>query len=282
MNSATRDARERLAVAGRIAREAGESILRHYGRTAHDTKDGGSPVTAADLEANEHIVTAIRKAWPGEAILAEESRDSRERLDADLVWLVDPLDGTREFLARNGEFSVMIGLVVSGVPILGVVYVPVRRLLYRAAAGDGAWAEEAGSVRRLRCAAPAPSALRMVGSRSHGDATIEAIRAALGVVEVRPSGSVGLKCALIAEGECDVYVHPVPYLSEWDTCAPEVILREAGGEVTDCVGERLGYNKAEPSQPHGIIACASEVHAQVLAGIRPLYDAAVARRAGAD
>ena len=264
-----------------MAREAGERVLLHYGRTAHQTKEGGSPVTAADLASNEWIVRSIREAWPGEAILAEESADSASRLGADLVWLVDPLDGTKEFLAQNGEFSVMIGLVAGGRSVMGVVYVPVRGLLYRAAEGEGAWAEDAGGSRRLRCAVPSPEALRMVGSRSHGDETIDAMQRALGVVDVRPSGSVGIKCALIAEGERDLYVHPVPYLQEWDTCAAEVLLREAGGEVTDCRGGRLRYNKQDPSQPDGIVACAAEIHARVLALIRPLYETAVARRAGA-
>jgi 3'(2'), 5'-bisphosphate nucleotidase len=99
---------------------------------------------------------------------------------------------------------------------------------------------------------------------------------ALGITDVRPSGSVGVKCGLIAQGERDLYVHPVPYLKEWDTCAPEAILRQAGGDVTDCLGEPLRYNKPDPRQPHGIVACGPGLLDGVLATIRPVYRAAAA------
>jgi 3'(2'), 5'-bisphosphate nucleotidase len=135
--------------------------------------------------------------------------------------------------------------------------------------------ESGGSRRELRCAPADAARLRMVGSRSHPDPLIEAMRGALGIEDVRPSGSVGIKCALIAEGERDLYIHPVPYLKEWDTCAPELIVTEAGGVVTDCRGDALRYNKDSPSQPHGIVACGPDVHEAVLRVIKPLYDAAM-------
>lgn len=255
-------------------------MLEHYGETRHGTKEGGSPVTAADLAANEHIVTALRSRWPSDAVLAEESADDPSRLGADRVWVVDPLDGTREFLARNGEFSVMIGLVESGEPVLGVVHLPASGTLYAAERGWGSWKESASGERtRMQCGRGRPSEIRMVGSRSHGDRLLERMVEVLGVRDVRPSGSVGIKCARIAEGERDLYIHPVPYLKEWDTCAPEVVLREAGGRVTDCRGHRLRYNKADPTQPDGILACVPALHAPVLDRIGPLY-AAEARGGG--
>jgi 3'(2'), 5'-bisphosphate nucleotidase len=103
---------------------------------------------------------------------------------------------------------------------------------------------------------------------------------ALRITDVQPSGSVGIKCALIAEGKRDLYIHPVPYLKEWDTCAPEVLLREAGGRVTDCLGGPLRYNKTEPAQAHGIVACAAEIHAEVMRVIAPLYESALSGRSG--
>jgi 3'(2'), 5'-bisphosphate nucleotidase len=280
VTDATPDVLERLDLAIRLAREAGERILHLYGATAHETKVGGSPVTAADLAANAAIVAGIAAAYPGEAILAEESEDSPARLLAERVWIVDPLDGTREYLSRNGEFSVMIGLAEAGRPVLGVVYLPVHGLLYAAAAGAGAWSERGGVRRPLRCMAPKLDALRLVGSRSHADPMVARVCDALGIDDIRPSGSVGIKCALIAEGERDLYIHPVPYLKEWDTCAPEVVLREAGGVVTDCRGAPLEYNKANASQPHGIVACPREIHAHVMQTIRPAYEAALGRRSG--
>jgi 3'(2'), 5'-bisphosphate nucleotidase len=261
-----------LDAAVRLAREAGGAAMAFYGRARAETKSGGSPVTEADHAANDVIVAGLRAAFPGDSILSEESRDDRSRLESRRVWIVDPLDGTKEFLAENGEFSIMIGLVEAGEPVLGVVYRPDGDLLYRAAAGEGARVEWSGTEAPLEPAAPS-GALRMVGSRSHSDPLIEAMREALGVTDVAPSGSVGVKCALIAEGRRDLYVHPVPYLKEWDTCAPEVILREAGGTVTDCRGERLRYNKEDPRQPHGILATAPGAHDRVLEVIRPLYEA---------
>lgn len=269
------DRAHELDEVSRLAREAGRAAMAFYGRASAEIKSGGSPVTEADHAANGVIVPGLREAFPGDAILSEESRDDRSRLDAHRVWIVDPLDGTKEFLAENGEFSIMIGLVEDGEPVLGVVYRPEGDVLYRAASGTGAWAERGGSGQRLEPDS-AGSSLRMVGSRSHSDPLIESMRDALGIEDVQPSGSVGIKCALIAEGRRDLYVHPVPYLKEWDTCAPEVILREAGGEVTDCLGNRLRYNKEDTRQPHGILATAPGVHGQVLRTVRPLYEKSLA------
>jgi 3'(2'), 5'-bisphosphate nucleotidase len=273
VGDATPDVLERLRFAAVAAREAGRRILRHYGRTEHETKAGGSPVTDADLEANAYLVEAIGREYAGEPVLAEESADPAARRGADHIWIVDPLDGTKEFLAGNGEFSVMIGWVARGKPVAGVVYLPAHGLLYAGGSGSGAWAEIDGARRELRCVPAKGGAVRLVGSRSHPDPLLVRMRDALGIDDVQPSGSVGIKCALIAEGERDLYIHPVPYLKEWDTCAPEAILTEAGGTVTDCLGAPLGYNKEKPSQPHGIVASGGDIHDDVLRTIIPLYEA---------
>ncbi len=122
-----------------------------------------------------------------------------------------------------------------------------------------------GERTRLRVSKADLSNLRLVGSRSHAEPLLERLQESLGIEDVEPCGSVGVKCSRIAEGRRDLYVHPVPYLKEWDTCAPEVLLREAGGEVTDCLGGRLEYNKPDPHQPHGIVACGG-----ALEELRPL------------
>jgi len=258
-------------------------VLAHYGQSEHETKAGGSPVTAADLASNAHIVAAIRSAYPEDAVLSEESADDGSRVGAARVWVVDPLDGTREFLSGNGEFSVMIGLLEADEPVLGVVHVPVTETTYAAARGVGAWVEtRPGGRRVLEGGGGARPVIRMVGSRSHGDPLLDRMAEALGVADVQPSGSVGIKCARIAEGERDLYIHPVPYLKEWDTCAPEVVLREAGGTVTDCRGRALVYNKAHPTQPDGILASVASLHDRVLATIGPLYAAESAARASTE
>jgi 3'(2'), 5'-bisphosphate nucleotidase len=260
-----------LRVAEGAARAAGSAAMRHYGAADVSFKSNSSPVTAADHAANGVIIAAIREAFPADAILSEEMRDSASRLKASRVWIVDPLDGTKEFLARNGEFAVMIGLAISGEPVLGVIYLPATGVLYSAYRGGGAWVERKGTRSRLRCRTADYQSLRLVGSRSHPDPLLTRMQVSLGIHDVRPSGSVGVKCALIAEGDRDLYIHPVPYLKEWDTCAPEVLIREAGGTVTDCYGEPLRYNKPDPVQPHGIVVCAPGAHADVLERVTPLF-----------
>jgi len=264
---------EELEVASRLARAAGAAALGFYGKIPTEY-EGSSPVTEADRASNAVIVDGLRKAFPADAILSEESADTPERLSASRVWIVDPLDGTKEFIARNGEFSVMIGLAIGGAAVLGVVFRPEGDVLFAAAQDIGSWVERGGERRRLECDSQVSGAPRLVGSRSHNDPLIQKMSEALGVTDVKPSGSVGLKCALIAENERDLYVHPVPYLKEWDTCAPEVVLREARGWVSDCLGEPLRYNKVKPVQPHGIMACNRSIQESVFRTIQPLYAAA--------
>ena len=261
-----------LNAAALAARAGGRAALRWYGAATATAKHDASPVTAADHAANDAILEILAREAPGWAVLSEESRDDPARLARERVWIVDPLDGTREFIAQNGEFAVMIGLAEAGRAVLGAVYLPAADVLYLAAAGEGAWLEAEGTRTRLLCPPVAPGTpLRLVGSRSHPDPLLVRMQEALGITDVKPSGSVGVKCGLIARGERDLYVHPVPYLKEWDTCAPEVVLREAGGTVTDCLGEALVYNKANPAQPHGILASGPAVDEGTRARLAVLY-----------
>ncbi len=235
------------------ARAAGQAAMQFYGRSNHtDTKADRSPVTEADHASNKIIATQLHAAFPDDAILSEESEDNSNRLGHRRVWIVDPLDGTREFLSQNGEFSVMIALLEGEQLVLGVVYCPALDVLYYAAQGEGAFREANGATQRLRVQQPG-SDVRVIGSRSHADPVLAALCVRNGYTDVVPCGSVGIKCARIAEGARDLYVHPVSYLGEWDTAAPEIILREAGGSVTDCTGNPLRYNKPVPRQP-GILA----------------------------
>jgi 3'(2'), 5'-bisphosphate nucleotidase len=261
-------------VARDLARRAGVAAMRFYGSTSALEKSDASPVTEADHAANALIVGSLASLFPADAILSEESRDSERRFRTPRVWIVDPLDGTREFLAQNGEFAVMIGLVEAGEPVLGVVHLPARGVTYGAVRGRGAWVGHPGAWTRLVRGPAVPDGLRLVGSRSHADPLTDRIREVLAIPDLQVCGSVGLKCALVAEGARDLYIHPVPYLKEWDTCAPEVILTEAGGWVSDCRGEPLRYNKADPVQPYGILASAAGCAAAVLARVKPVLETA--------
>jgi 3'(2'), 5'-bisphosphate nucleotidase len=263
-----------LETARRAARQAGAAILHFYGATEWEAKADASPVTQADHASNEVITSAIRAAFPDDAILSEESADSPERLSAARVWIVDPLDGTKEFLAQNGEFSVLIGLAIEGEPVLGAVYLPTTGVLYLAARGMGAWAERGDERRRLEPATlEEGAAVRLVGSRSHPEPFLLRMQEALGITDVAPSGSVGVKCSRIVDGDRDLYVHPAAHLKEWDTCAPEVIATEAGARVTDMHGRPLRYNKPSPAQPHGIMVVSPRVEAALHGRIAELYAA---------
>jgi 3'(2'),5'-bisphosphate nucleotidase len=268
-----------MDAAAELARRAGETIMSLQGRPRARTKAGGSPVTTADRLANRLIVRGLRKQFPGDGVLSEETRDDAARLERERVWIVDPLDGTREFLLGIPEFCVMIGLTIAGDPVLGVVYNPATDTLYGGVLGAGAFLEE-GSVRRpLRVQEWQGSSIRLVGSRSHPDERLLRIQRELEIRDVRVAGSVGVKCSLIARSECDLYVHPVPYLSEWDTCAPEVVLRAAGGVVSDCSGDALRYNKPVPLQPYGILATTASLHARALPVVRGAFQEAAPARA---
>lgn len=244
---------DELRFAADVARAAGAAAMSYYGDVVATMKEGDSPVTAADHAANDLILARIAEAFPTDAVLSEETPDSARRLTTDRVWIVDPLDGTKEFLAQNGEFAIMIGLAVAGRAVLGVVYRPDGDRLYAAAEGHGSWVEDAGGRRTLRVAPVDSAAIRLVGSRSHPTRLLTRVREALAIEDVMPAGSVGVKCSLIAEGRRDLYIHG-NHLKEWDTCAPEVVLREAGGHVSDLNGNPLRYNKPVPDQPDGIIA----------------------------
>jgi 3'(2'), 5'-bisphosphate nucleotidase len=266
----------RLALACAAARAGGDEVRRRYGSTEHALKSPGDPVTEADLAANGAILELLRLGDGGTPVLSEESRDGADRLAHEEIWVVDPLDGTKEFLAGNGEFAVMVGLARAGEAVLGAVYLPAVDVLYAGIVGSGAWVErKEGGRQPLRCVEAKAGRLRLVGSRSHAEPLLVAMQQALGVTDVEPAGSVGVKCGRIAEGRRDLYIHPVPYLKEWDTCAPEAVLRAAGGTVTDCRGGPLRYNQRVPVQRDGIVACGPGI-SWVLSRIGPLYDAAAA------
>ncbi len=255
-----------------LALAAGRALLRHYGGVSAVIKAGGTPVTIADHESSRILSQGLRRAFPHDAIVSEEEDGLIGSPRALRLWLVDPLDGTKEFLAQNGEFSVMLGLAIRGRAVLGVVYAPATDTLWAAAEGLGAFMQRGGTRRKLsRPSGVAAAPPRFVVSRSHADPLVVELAQRLGGGELAPSGSVGLKCARIAEGKSDVYVHPVPHMKAWDLCGPEVILREAGGTVTDCLGLPLRHRRTQPEQPHGIVACAPGLAPQVMAALAPLY-----------
>ena len=255
---------ERFAAA--VAREAGAIVLRWYGDEIRvEWKGRGDPVTGADKEANAHIVAALGRAFPGDAVLAEESADDRSRLGRERLWVVDPLDGTREFVDRNGEFVVMVALTFRGRSVAGAIFHPTSGTLLRAREGGGAWAEDASGVRRLHVSdRDDPAAFRLLVSRSHRSSKIDAVRSALGLRDEQPCGSVGLKMARLARGDADLYVHFGGGTKEWDLGAPDILIHEAGGSVTDIHGARIPYNREDVRTPAPYVASNGVRHREIL------------------
>jgi 3'(2'), 5'-bisphosphate nucleotidase len=259
-----------------LAREAGAAILEHYeGPLNIEQKadaDDREPVTQADRLANEIIVTRLSREFPHDGILAEESIDTSRRLDRPRVWMVDPLDGTTGFIDGNGDFAVQIGLAENGKSVLGVVYQPLTGVLYRAVLGCGAWVErpdqptqQATVSRHNRI-----SNMRLAASRSHRSPRMDQVVVAFGITEEIRRGSVGIKIGLIVEQQCDLYIHLSPRTKQWDTCAPEIILREAGGELTDLFGQPVQYNVRDVQNRNGIVASNGVVHDQLIQQLSPL------------
>jgi len=239
------------ALAGRvavIAQAAGREILEVYaqGGMAATLKQDDSPLTAADLRAQRLIASALAALTPGVPVLSEEGDlpTYAERSLWARHWLVDPLDGTREFLARNGEFTVNIALIEAHAPVLGVVHVPVSDTTYCGIPGEGAWRKEGGApARTLHAATRAADPVRVVGSRSHRGDSLEGFLARIGRHELVGVGS-SLKFCLIAEGLADVYPRLGP-TSEWDTAAGHAVAIAAGGTVVELDGRPLEYNTRE-------------------------------------
>ena len=268
-----------IQVATELARTAGAVLLEHYYspflvEQKVNALDELEEVTAADREANELIVTRLQKEFPADGILAEESTDSDHRLDKDRVWLIDPMDGTKNFIARDGDFAVQIGLAVEGESILGVVYQPVRRVLYRAVRNGGAWLEEEDkpASRMSVSSQTKPSEMVLASSRSHRSPRMERVVGKFGFKHETRRGSVGVKIGLIAERQADLYLHLSPSTKQWDTCGPEAILAEAGGRLTDLFGQPLRYNGLRIDNRNGIVATNGAAHEMVIENLAPLLE----------
>jgi 3'(2'), 5'-bisphosphate nucleotidase len=265
-----------LRLALELAREAGAAILDVYeGPLEIEQKAGADdrePVTQADKIANEIIVTRLSREFPEDGILAEESIDTERRLAKSRVWMIDPLDGTTGFIEGNGDFAVQIGLAENGECMLGVVYQPLTGVLYRAVRGGGAWVErpEMGPERAKVSDHIELATMRLAASRSHRSPRMDRVVQRFGVKQEVRRGSVGIKVGLIVEQQCDLYVHLSPRTKQWDTCAPEIILREAGGKLTDLFGRPLLYNSPEVQNRNGIVASNGVAHGQVIAALGPL------------
>jgi 3'(2'), 5'-bisphosphate nucleotidase len=238
-----------------LAQRAGQAILQVYAREFDvEMKSDRSPLTEADMASHRIICDALHALEPDTPVLSEESArvPFEERSRWQRYFLVDPLDGTKEFVKRNGEFTVNIALIEQHRPVLGVVHVPVRAETYYGAAGLGAYRECQGEARAIQVRQPAADPLVVVGSRSHANPDLAERLAALGAHRMVSMGS-SLKFCLVASGEADFYPRFGP-TSEWDTAAAQAVVEAAGGKVVTLDGAALSYNtKDSLLNPHFLV-----------------------------
>lgn len=247
-----------------IAKGAGRIILqaREEGFHTHTKGDPLDFVTSADLKAEDYILKQLQKAYPQDSILSEERgliRKSPENL-----WMVDPLDGTKNFKEGGDSFSVLIGLCVNGAPVLGVVYVPARGQLYFAEKGKGAYLAEKGTEKQIFVSNTdfMHSALmvhRHPGEPRPEDKLIEYLN-----VRHFPETSGGIKLCRVGSGSADFHINTNPRVKKWDTCAGQVILEEAGGMITDIHGKALDYFKEGSGWPNSFVASNSTLHKEII------------------
>jgi 3'(2'), 5'-bisphosphate nucleotidase len=239
-----------------LARQAGDAILEVYASDFDvQSKDDESPLTQADLASHRRIVAGLAEITPDLPVISEESGlpPFEERSNWPTYWLIDPLDGTKEFVNRNGEFTVNIALIADGRPVLGVVHVPVQGKTYIGCEGHGAELRAGGeSPQPIRVAQSSGRPVRVVGSRSHRGASLDAFIENLGDCDLVPMGS-SLKFCVVAEGGADVYPRLGP-TSEWDTAAAQAVVEQAGGSVVELDGNPMKYNQKEDIlNPHFMV-----------------------------
>ena len=242
-----------------LARQAGDEILRVYSGETMEValKADQSPVTEADRRADAVIVNGLQAMNPDIPRLTEESAQEpfEKRKEWERFWLVDPLDGTKEFIKKSGQFTVNIALIEAGKPVLGVVWAPAIELCYWGAQGQGAFKSSGGKTIPIRTRKADPDKLAMVASKDHAGPQVEALKKRFPGCQLKSMGS-SLKLCLVAEGDADLYLRDGPTM-EWDTGAAQAVVMEAGGVVLKWDGEREGealrYNKENLLNPQFLV-----------------------------
>lgn len=261
-----------LAVATTLAQEAGVEVWRiqRGGQLGVELKPGDEPVTIADHLASEMIVAGLAKAFPNDPVISEELAPAAGALGSERLWLIDPIDGTKDFIGGYDGYAIMIGLVVGGRPRMGVVHIPAQHRTYWGTP-DASFVRVNDTVTRLAVSDVADvQAARLVASRSHRADELDRVKAELGITNELNIASVGAKLGVIASGVRDLYVNPATKTKAWDTCAPEAILVPAGGRLTDLFGRPIDYT-SELKHQRGLVATNGLIHDAVIARLAPVF-----------
>jgi len=266
-----------LEIAQGLARKAGAVILDFYAKEIIaeqklSVDNFYEPVTEADRAASRIIVDGLQEAFPDDAVLSEEEKDDPiARLTKKRVWIVDPIDGTAGFVQKDGDFAVHIGLAEDGEPIVGIVYLPNFDIMYSAAKGQGAFVSKSGEINKLQVSSKESfEEMRIAVTRHHWSKKMNRVIKEFRFSEMCRRGSVGLKIGLITERKCDIYIHLGSRTKLWDTCAPQIILEEAGGRLTDIFGLRMRYDIEDLQNHNGILATNGVSHDEAVKRMKPL------------
>lgn len=257
-----------LETVKKVIKQAGKAALSYYGdNTENDitykAKGKNAPVTQADLAAEKVILDGLREFDYG--VLSEETSKDNDRFNKRRVWVIDPLDGTKDFILANGEFSILIGLVENKKPILGVVYQPIEEKLYYAQTGKGAFLEKKdGEPVKLKVSSQSDlGKMKMFVSRNHLLPHELKFSEKNGVERIT-CGSAGIKACRIAEQHADIYVNSSDKTGEWDICAGDMIIQEAGGILTDLDGQPIVYNRKDNINRDGFVFSNNQRHQDIL------------------
>lgn len=266
-----------LEIAEGLARKAGAVILDFYAKEIIaeqklSVDNFYEPVTEADRAASRIIVDGLQEAFPDDAVLSEEEKDDPvARLTKKRAWIVDPIDGTAGFVQKDGDFAVHIGLAEDGEPIVGVVYLPDFDYMYSAAKEQGAFVNKVGQIKKLQVSSKDRfTEMAIAVTRHHWSKKMNRVLKEFRFREMCRRGSVGLKIGLITEQECDIYIHLGSRTKLWDTCAPQIILEEAGGRLTDIFGSKYRYDIEDLQNHNGILATNGVSHDEAVERLKPL------------
>jgi 3'(2'), 5'-bisphosphate nucleotidase len=254
---------EETKLALEAASKASKVVMQIYSKEfTSSLKNDDSPITKADLESNEIIKKVLSSL--GLPILSEEDADTKSRLDHDKIWIIDPLDGTSDFVNRTGEFTIMIGLVERKRPVLGVICRPTTNTLFLAQKGNGAYVLENNVWRRLAVSKTSElKKCKAVGSRFHLSEQEKEFFKKLGVLSFESRGS-SLKVAEICMGLAEIYLTTSNKIKQWDTCASYCLVTEAGGKMTDMLGNEIFYNTEKLNHENGLLVTNGLIHEQII------------------
>jgi len=245
------------------ALEAGKTVMNVYSQEFSSTlKNDNEPLTEADVKSNKIIQKIISDS--GHLILSEESPDDKKRLDHKKIWIIDPLDGTSDFIKKTGEFTIMISLVEDHIPILGVIYWPTEKKLYLAQKGQGAFKSDNGTWSKLSVSNVSElENCRAVGSRYHISEIEQNLIKGLNISQFTSKGS-SLKVAEVSSGNAELYFTTTNKIKQWDTCASYCLITESGGKMTDMLGNDLKYNTERLNHENGLLVSNGLIHNHII------------------